>query len=465
LLVLDSTDPVQIARIEAMIDPGNTLFIVSSKSGSTLEPDILHRHFLKSAEAVLGEGAAGPRFLAVTDPGSNLERTAKADGFSQVLHGDPAIGGRYSVMSNFGMVAAAVLGLDVRALIEKARIMARACGASVPPIANPGVKLGIVLGLAARARRDKVTFISSSEIASLGAWLEQLLAESTGKVGKGLIPVDAEPLGEPGVYGQDRVFVFLHVRGYDDPTRERLARDLESAGHPVVHISLGNVDTLVQEFVRWEIAVAIAGAVIGIDPFDQPDVEASKVKARELTDAYEKHGEGPTRPPLFASNGMALHADAANAGALNGGTKRESLEDYLSAHFARAGEGDYVGLLAWMDRDPAHTSALQEIRAHLRDRLKTATVLGFGPRFLHSTGQAYKGGPNSGVFLEITTKPGQDIPIPGRRISFGQVETAQALGDMAVLGERGRRVLHVDLGEDTAGGLERLGEAIKRAIP
>jgi len=465
LLVLDSTDPAQIARIDAMIDPGNTLYIVSSKSGSTLEPDILHRHFLERAEAVLGAGTAGPRFLAVTDPGSKLEQIAKADGFAQVLHGDPAIGGRYSVMSNFGMVAAAVLGLSVPDIIDEARTMARSCGASVPPVANPGVKLGVVLGLAARGGRDKVTFISSHEVAPLGAWLEQLLAESTGKLGKGLIPVDAEPLGAPGAYGQDRVFVFLHAPGQDDPESEALAAALEAQGHPVVHISLAGAQTLVQEFVRWEIAVAIAGAVIGIDPFDQPDVEASKIKARELTDAYEKNGEAPSLPPLFAADGVALHADAANAKALNGGGKRDNLEDYLAAHFARAGKGDYVGLLAWMDRDEAHTSALQGIRAHLRDRLKTATVLGFGPRFLHSTGQAYKGGPNSGVFLEITAKPVRDLPIPGRRISFGQVENAQALGDMAVLGERGRRVLRVDLGSDIEGGLARLGESIRRALP
>ncbi len=464
LLVLDSTDPTQIARVEAMIDPGNTLYIVSSKSGSTLEPDILQRHFLERAEAVLGAGAAGSRFLAVTDPGSKLEQTAKADGFSQVLHGDPAIGGRYSVMSNFGMVAAAVLGLNISELIDEAKTMARACGASVPPVANPGVKLGIVLGLAARAGRDKVTFISAHEIAPLGAWLEQLLAESTGKLGKGLIPVDAEPLGVPDAYGQDRVFVFLHLPGKDDPASEDLAKALEAKGHPVVHISLASAKTLFQEFVRWQIAIAVAGAVIGIDPFDQPDVEASKIKARELTDAYEKSGEAPSSPSMFAADGVALYADAANAKALNGGGKRDNLEDYLAAHFARAGEGDYVGLLAWMDRDDSHTSALQGIRAHLRDRLKTATVLGFGPRFLHSTGQAYKGGPNSGVFLEITATPARDLPVPGRKISFGQVEAAQALGDMAVLGERGRRVLRVDLGHDVEAGLERLGAAIKHAI-
>jgi transaldolase/glucose-6-phosphate isomerase len=465
LLVLDSTDPAQIARIEGQIDPANTLFIVSSKSGSTLEPDLLHRHFRQSAEAALGPGAAGQRFVAVTDPGSALERTAHAEGFAQVLPGDPAIGGRYSVMSNFGMAAAAVLGLDLRRLVETATTMARSCAASAPPAANPGFELGVALGAAALAGRDKVTFVSAYEIAPLGAWLEQLLAESTGKLGKGLIPVDAEPLGEAGAYGRDRVFVFLHLRDQDDPQSESLARALEAAGHPLIHITLASRDTLAQEFVRWEIAVAVAGAVLGIDPFDQPDVEASKVKARELTDAYENGGAPAGPQPLYAVDGIAVYADGANAKALSGKTERPSLEGFLAAHFDRAQPGDYAGLLAWLDRDAGHTSALQAIRAHLRDRLKTATVLGFGPRFLHSTGQSYKGGPNTGVFLEITAKPAHDLPVPGRKISFGQVEAAQALGDMAVLGERGRRVLRVDLGQDVEAGLERLGAAIKHAIP
>ncbi|MGH7025170.1 MAG: bifunctional transaldolase/phosoglucose isomerase, partial [Caulobacteraceae bacterium] len=282
LLVLDSTDPAQIAHVDAQIDPANTLFIVSSKSGSTLEPDILHRYFYQRVEAALGQGAAGERFIAVTDPGSNLEKSARADGFAQVLYGDPAIGGRYSVMSNFGMAAAAVLGLDVRALFETAKVMARACGASVPPATNPGVDLGLVLGVAAKAGRDKVTFIASPTCAPLGAWLEQLLAESTGKHGKGLIPVDAEPPGSASVYGPDRVFAFLNLAGeaWDTSLADALAR----AGQPTIVITLADREKLVQEFVRWEVAVAIAGAVISIDPFDQPDVEASKVKARELTD-------------------------------------------------------------------------------------------------------------------------------------------------------------------------------------
>ena len=462
LLVVDSTDPDQIGRIEGRIDLAKTLFIVSSKSGSTLEPDILHRYFQGRVAEAVGAAGAGSRFVAVTDPGSNLEKTAAADGFAEVFHGDPAIGGRYSVLSNFGMVPAAVIGLEVGAFLDTALAMARACGASSPPAANPGVMLGSMLGLAARAGRDKVTLIASSEIASLGAWLEQLLAESTGKLGKGLIPVDSEPLGEIGAYGDDRVFAYLSLSGHLDPKREGLVKALEAAGHPVARITLASREMLAQEFFRWEIAVAVAGKVIGIDPFDQPDVEASKVKARELTDAYEKTGKIESPKPLLVEGGISLFADDADAKALG---PASSLEAFLAAHFARVRAGDYVGLLAWMDREPSHTKALQTMRGHIRDKLKAATVLGFGPRFLHSTGQAYKGGPNSGVFLQITASPVKDLAIPGRRISFGQVESAQAAGDMAVLAERGRRILRVDLGGDIEGGLLRLAETVTRALP
>jgi len=443
LHVLDSTDPDQIARVEAAIDPADTLFIVSSKSGTTLEPDILHRYFFQRVEAVLGQGRAGERFIAVTDPGSNLEKTARADGFAEVLLGDPAIGGRYSVLSNFGMVAAAVLGLDVAALFETAKVMVRACGASAPPGANPGVELGLVLGAAAKTGRDKVTIIASKSCAPLGAWLEQLLAESTGKLGLGLIPVDSEPVGPASVYGDDRVFAFLQVAG--EEASETLAASLEAAGHPVVRIGLASPATLAQEFVRWEVAVAIAGAVIGIDPFDQPDVEASKVKARALTDAIENGAPPAKERPLFSGDGLAVYADGDNARALCGQTDGATLDGFLRAFFARVQDYDYVGLLAWIERNEAHAASLQRIRGHIRDRLGTATVLGFGPRFLHSTGQAYKGGPNTGVFLQITATPTRDLAIPGRKITFGQVEAAQARGSGR--GHRGRPA--------TAGGRRR----------
>jgi transaldolase/glucose-6-phosphate isomerase len=458
LLVLDSTDPDQIASVEAAIDPASTLFIVSSKSGSTLEPDVLLRYFWSRTAAAMGETDAGRRFVAITDPGSDLERTARDKGFWKVFAGVPEIGGRFSVLSNFGMAVAAVLGIDTDVPMQSARIMARSCGAAAPPLANPGVKLGVTLGLAAAAGRDKVTFLASKSCEPLGAWLEQLLAESTGKNGTGLIPVDGEPAGEAAVYGPDRVFVLLRLDSED--LDADLADGLVDAGHPVIEISLARREQLVQEFVRWEVAVAIAGAILEINPFNQPDVEASKIKARALAEAYEA-GRAPAEDePLCVDAGVAVFGDL-HAGA---DASPLSLSRALRTFLGGVRGRDYVGLLAWIERNDEHAKALTRIRTRVRDGLGVATVVGFGPRFLHSTGQTYKGGPDTGVFIEITAKPQQDLAIPGRKLTFAEVERAQALGDLAVLRERGRRVLRIDLGADVAGGLEKLEEAVERAL-
>ena len=441
LIIVDSTDPDQVARTEAAIDPANTLFIVASKSGSTLEPDILHRYFFQVAEKVLGAGKAGCRFIAITDPGSKLEAVARQDGFAHVFLGDPTIGGRYSVLSPFGMVPAAVIGLDVAAIFRDLQTMVRSCGPSVPPAANPGVSLGVVMGEAARAGRDKLTLIASKGIADIGAWLEQLIAESIGKQGHGVIPIDGEPLGPAKIYGKDRLFAYLRLDDAADPATDAAVDALQAAGQPVIRVNLAGPEKLFQEFFRWEIATAVTGAVVGINPFDQPDVEASKIKTRALTDAYEATGK--------LEIGAVVAADDDTA---------------LAALFARVAPGDYFGILAYLDRNPANDAALQAIRHRIRDRYQVATALGFGPRFLHSTGQAYKGGPNTGVFLQITASPTTDIEVPGRAITFGVVEAAQAQGDYDVLAERGRRLLHVDLGADVTGGLERLAMAVDRAI-
>jgi transaldolase / glucose-6-phosphate isomerase len=464
LLVLDSTDPAQIHRVEAQIDPATTLFIVASKSGSTLEPDLLHRHFLAVATAALGEAEAANHFIAITDAGSQLEQSARDQGFRQVFHGRPDIGGRYSVLSNFGLAPAAVVGLDLRAFLEASRLMARACGPSVPPLANPGVALGVVLGTLAAGGRDKATILASDGIGDFGAWLEQLLAESTGKGGKGLIPVVGEPLGALDAYGSDRLFIDLQLTDQPDPERDVLLQGLQDRGHPVVRIALSSRETLGQEFFRWEVATAIAGAVIGLDPFDQPDVEASKSRTRALTDDYEATGRLPAAEPIVCADGLALFADPRNAEALRQSASGATVEAYLEAHFRRAHQGDYVGLLVYLDRSAENTATLQEVRTFIRDRKRLATVLGFGPRYLHSTGQAYKGGPNSGVFLQITAEPAQDIAVPGRHYSFGLVESAQAAGDLDVLAERGRRVLRLDLGRDVEGGLQRLAQAVERSL-
>lgn len=464
LLILDSTDPDEIARIEAEIDAARTLFVVSSKSGATLEPNILHDYFFAKASEAMGGQSPGGHFIAITDPRSSLDELARRDGFRLVFHGDPEIGGRYSVLSNFGMVAAALIGVDVRGFLEATRLMARACNEDVPPAANPGFELGALLGAAALDGRDKVTIFASETIVDFGAWLEQLLAESTGKQGKGLIPITGEPLGPPDAYGVDRVFVSLELEDQHDDARSAALKALEDAGHPLVRITLASKVALGQEFFRWEVAVAVAGAVMQLNPFDQPDVEASKVKARALTDAYEVTGSSHTDTPILESDGIKLYADSRNAEVLAQLAQGKTLDGYLSAHLRRAHPGDYVGLLAYLDRNVGHRRALRDMRGRIRDALQVATVGGFGPRYLHSTGQAYKGGPNTGVFLQITAQPVRDIVILRRKASFAIVEAAQARGDLDVLAERGRRVLRVDLGRDIEGGLQRLADAIDRSL-
>ena len=461
LLVLDSTDPAQIRTIESKIDPARTLFIVSSKSGSTLEPNILKQYFFECAKRAIGAENAGSRFIAITDPGSKLQTIAERDRFRHIAYGIPSIGGRYSVLSDFGLVPAAAMGLDIGRLLDAAQIMVRSCGADVPPAENPGVTLGTVLGVLGKAGRDKVTIVASPGIADFGAWLEQLLAESTGKQGRGLIPVDAEPLGPPGVYAQDRVFAYLRLSAEADAQQDDAVAAIERAGHPVVHIDIADRYHIGQEFFRWEIATAVAGSILGINPFDQPDVEASKDKTRELTSAYERSGTLPPETPLFEEAGLALFADAKNSKVF---VKAKTLVDYLAAHFGQVQAGDYCALLAYVERNKRHRDALQEIRVTIRDRKRVATCLGFGPRFLHSTGQAYKGGPSTGVFLQITCDDLPDVQVPEQKYTFGIVQAAQARGDFQVLAERGRRVLRIHLGEHVAGGLTTLKEAIRQAL-
>jgi transaldolase/glucose-6-phosphate isomerase len=459
--MLDSTDPAQIAAIEQGVDLERTLFIASSKSGGTLEPNIFTDYFLARLEAVLGKAAAAKRFVAVTDPGSSLEARAKSAGFWRIFYGVPAIGGRYSVLSKFGLVPAAAVGIDVKRLLETTRAMQRACGPDVPPGVNPGVQLGVMLGVAAKALgRDKVTIVASPGIADLGAWLEQLLAESTGKQGMGLIPIAGEPLGPPDVYDSDRVFAYLELEGHADTAQREAVAALPKAGHPVARITVKDVWSLGEEFFRWEIATAVAGAVIGINPFDQPDVEASKDRTRALTKQYESTRTMPSQDPVFRENGIALYADPRDAAELG---RHNTLNGYLKSHFARVHDGDYVAFLVYLDRDEAHAAALTEARSFVRDKTRAATCVGFGPRFQHSTGQAYKGGPNTGVFLQITCDDPKDIDVPGHGYSFGVVKAAQARGDLDVLVERGRRTLHVQL-KDADAGLPELTRAITEAL-
>ena len=463
--MLDSTDPAQIRAIEGAVDLGTTLFIVSSKSGSTLEPNIFLDYFFDRVGAVRGKEKAGEQFVAVTDPGSSLERRAKQLRFAQIFYGVPSIGGRYSVLSKFGLVLATAMGIDVKRLLETTQPMERACGADVPPAENPGVQLGVAMGVAStRFGRDKVTIIASPGIAGLGAWLEQLLAESTGKQGRGLIPLAGEPLTTPERYGGDRFFAYLELEGQIDLSQRQAVEALERAGHPVARISVKDEWHIGQEFFRWEIATAVAGAIIGIDPFDQPDVEASKDKTRALTEDYEKTHRLPAEVPIFRENGIALYADPRNAAELG---RHNTLSGHLKSHFGRVHGGtkasDYVALLAYIQRDESHTQALTGMRTRIRDKTRAATCLGFGPRFQHSTGQAYKGGPNSGVFLQITCDDPADLDVPGHSYSFGVVKAAQANGDLDALVQRGRRALRVHL-KDVDAGLAELASAIDSAL-
>ncbi len=459
--MLDSTDPAQVASIDKAIDLEKTLFIVSSKSGSTLEPNIFLDYFFDRVAALRGKDKAGAQFVAVTDPGSSLDKHAKKSGFAHVFHGVPSIGGRYSVLSKFGLLPAAAMGLDVKRLLTTTQAMQRRCAADVPPAENPGVQLGIAMGVAAtKFGRDKVTIIASPGIADLGAWLEQLLAESTGKQGRGLIPLAGEPLGAPDHYGKDRFFAYLELDGQHDPSQRKAVAALESAGHPVVRISVKDAWHIGQEFFRWEVATAVAGAILGINPFNQPDVEASKDKTRALTDDYEKSHRLPDETPIFRENGIAVYADPRNAAALG---RHNALTGYLKSHFAQVKNGDYVALLAYIERNERHTDVLTAIRTRVRDKTRAATCVGFGPRFQHSTGQAYKGGPNSGIFLQITCDDPADIDVPGHGYSFGVVKAAQARGDLGVLVERDRRALRVHL-KDVDAGLDELRRAVDAAL-
>jgi transaldolase/glucose-6-phosphate isomerase len=463
LHVLDSTDPEQVRRFEASVDIARTLFIVASKSGTTLEPNVLMDYFFARASAAVGSAAA-THFVAITDPRSFLQKTAEEKGFRRIFLGIPSIGGRYSVLSKFGLVPLAATGQDAGAFLRDARAMAQACGPASDPADNPGVALGIVMGVLANAGRDKLTLIASRSIAPFGAWVEQLVAESTGKNGRGIIPIADEPLGDPSVYGADRLFVYVRDTSHPEPAQDKVVHALEDAGHPIVRIAVPSPHGLAQEFFRFEVATAVAGAILGINPFDQPDVEASKIATRAMTEAFEKTGALPAGPPVFAARGVALHTDPQNADSLRKLGAGPSLESWFKAHFARRAVGDYVALLAYLDATKARLQALQNVRVSIRDRTRLATCLQFGPRFLHSTGQAHKGGPNSGLFLQLTAEPAADVTIPGRAASFGVIEAAQAAGDFRVLADRGRRLLRAHIADGIDAGIAVIAEAIERAL-
>ncbi len=462
LHIVDSTDPGQVKAAQGKIDLRETLVVVASKSGSTLEPNILKQYFFAEMEKAVGKDKAGSHFVAITDPGSKMEQVAKADGFRHIFYGDPEIGGRYSALSNFGVVAATVAGLDTnRLLAEAAKGVAQA---KLAPGQNAAVQLGLLLGTSANAGRDKITIFTSPEIYDLGAWLEQLIAESTGKVGKGITPVDREAIAAPGVYGQDRVFAYVKLQGTTNTSLDAKVAALEASGHPVAYFEIADRYEIFGQFFMWEVATAVAGSVMGINPFNQPDVESAKVETRALTSKYEETGKLPERQPVLLDGGIQLFATPEYAARLKAAAPQASLVGYLKAHLDQIHEGDYFATLAFLPMFPEHEATIQMFRHKIRDKMKVATCLGFGPRFLHSTGQDYKGGPNTGVFLQLTADHAIDLAIPGQRYSFGIVIAAQAAGDLAVLEARGRRALRVHLGADVAAGLKTLSAAIETAL-
>ena len=451
--ILDSTVPARVKAIEDSIDIEKTLFIVASKSGSTLEPNCFKQYFFDRLSEKVGQEKAGRQFVAITDPGSKMEKIAKDDGFRYIFHGKPEIGGRFSALSAFGLTAAAAMGLDIESLLPPAKEMAQSCREH--SLGNTGLLLGTILGICQKRGKDKLTIITGDEVHDLGAWLEQLIAESTGKNGMAIIPVDREPKLDASNYSSDRVFASLVTQ--DDQVSDdqvALIESLKRSDHPLIEIELASIETIGQEFFRWEFATAVAGSIMGINAFNQPDVESAKVEARKLTDEYEKTGSLPDEQAAYESDGVKLFTSDNYAGEII--AQGDSIAAILKAHLSKIKEGDYFALLAYVEMNRENEELLQSIRAKVLERYKVATCLGFGPRFLHSTGQAYKGGPNSGVFLQITSDDEFDLPVPGQKYTFGVVKAAQARGDFQVLLDRGRRALRVHLGKNVAAGLKNI---------
>ncbi|MEO7971377.1 MAG: bifunctional transaldolase/phosoglucose isomerase [bacterium] len=454
LLVLDSTDPDTINNFAKQIDVQHCLFIVASKSGTTTEPIVFHKFWY---DRLAQTGAnAGESFVAVTDPGTQMVKAAQADHFRKIFLNQPDIGGRYSALSYFGMAPAAIMGLDVSELLKRAVAASELCGADAPIDENPGALLGAIMAECALAGCDKLTIVTDEKLASLGLWIEQLIAESTGKEGKGIIPIAGEPLGEPASYDDDRLFVSISVKGSADDAR---LKAIAEAGHPVVYRVLSDVYDLGAEFFIWEMATAFAGWRLGINPFDQPNVQESKDATKALLEKYKSEGKLPEQKAAASEGELTVYEGGAVA-VSSGAT----VQEFLRAHCAQIKPGDYVALLAYLEETPEHSAALQEIRLTVREATQAATTMGYGPRFLHSTGQLHKGGPDSGVFIQITAPDKVDFPIPGEPYTFSVLKDAQALGDFQSLVAHGRRAMRVDLGSDVSAGLQKLNEMIRKAI-
>lgn len=461
LHVLDSTVPATVKSFEARVDLAKTLFIVSSKSGGTTEPRVFHKYFYDRVKSVKGD-KAGENFIAITDPNTKLGEDAANDKFRRIFINPADIGGRYSALSYFGMVPAAVAGIDVRRLLDRAMHAVHACAAEIPTAENPGAKLGAILGGLANEGRNKVTFVTPAPIDSLGLWIEQLIAESTGKEGNGIIPIAGEPLGAPESYGNDRLFAHISVEGSDDADTTAKLEALAAAGHPVVHHVLTTPLGLGVEFFLWEFATALAGGLIGIDSFDQPNVQESKDNTVRLLGDYAANGKFPDQTPLASEGDVAIYS---YDGSPASGGDTSSLLSVIKGHLAGVKSGDYVAITQYIEETPENDAVLQALRTRIRDHAKVATTTGYGPRFLHSTGQLHKGGPDTGVFIQITCDDAEDIAVPGEAYTFGVLKQAQSLGDFESLASRGRRAIRFHVGTDVTAGLQKLLTLVEEATP
>lgn len=435
LIVLDSTVPESVESVTKAIDPSRTLFLISSKSGGTIEPNSFYRHFRALVDQAIGSEAAGKRFVAITDPDTSLEELAHSEGFLAVFSNPSDIGGRYSVLSFFGLVPAALTGVDVASLLQRANRMREDCASSVESHSNPGAFLGAAIATLATAGRDKLTLVTSPSIGSFGLWAEQLIAESLGKDGKGVVPVADEPSIGVDSYGDDRFFVYLRVTGDDNLATDESIRLIAERGQPMVRLDLRDRYDLGAEFFRWEFATAVAGAIIKVNPFDQPNVQAAKNMTDSVLEAYRSTGNLP-------DGGFGI-------------TVQELL--------ASITDGNYLAIMAYVSQTPEIDRVFETLRRQIAERYGIATTLGYGPRFLHSTGQLHKGGPPSGAFLQITTRHGDYGSIPGAHFSFGTLADAQALGDSKALVAAGRRVARLRLESDVAAGVLDLSTEIAGA--
>jgi RpiB/LacA/LacB family sugar-phosphate isomerase len=453
LLLLDSTDPAAVKHTLDRLNLTRTLFIVATKSGTTTETLSLYHYFRGQVEASTVP-RAGVHFVAITDPGRPLDKLANESGFRRTFLNPASIGGRYSALSFFGLVPAALVGIDIRALLDRSHAMVEACGNAVGARENAAVRLGAALAGLGKVGRDKVTLVLSRKLRGLGAWIEQLLAESLGKDGKGLVPVDDEPLGPPGVYGEDRVFVAVTLDG--DAAYDSELNALEDAGHPVIRIGLREPLEVGAEFFRWELATAAAGVVLGVNPFDEPDVTRAKENTSSLLGAWKKSKKLPEWPADAEENGVVLMT--------NSGKKAAGVPQGIQAFLGQAQPGDYIALQAYLAPTADTWIRLQELRMLLRDRLKLATTVAFGPRYLHSTGQLHKGGPPNGMFIQITGEDKEDMAIPGAGYGFSTLKAAQALGDLQALRDSGRRVIRVHVTGKQTQGVEQLIQLVQKAF-